>query len=151
MKLFVFDLDFTLWNAGDTWCDCTTPPYKWKNGQLQDSRGRWIRLYDDVPEILHYLRQQQYLMAVASRTSSPRWALELLHKFEINDFFAAQEIYPGDKFAHLRNIMRICKVPPDEVVFFDDEYRNIRDIQTMGIESVLIENGLNPKHIEPYL
>ena len=27
IMLLVFDLDFTLWDAGGTWCDQTKPPF----------------------------------------------------------------------------------------------------------------------------
>ena len=48
MEVFVFDLDFTLWDAGGGWCDTTNPPYFWKNGKLYDQSNDWIRLYPDV-------------------------------------------------------------------------------------------------------
>lgn len=42
MKLIVFDLDFTLWNAGGTWCDHTFPPYRKENNRVIDSQGNII-------------------------------------------------------------------------------------------------------------
>lgn len=151
MKLFVFDLDFTLWNAGDTWCDATAPPYKWNNGKLLDQYGRWVRLYEDVHGILQYLKNDNRLIAAASRTGAPVWANELLHLLDVDQYFNVKEIYPGNKFVHLRTIMDKCKVHRDEIVFFDDEYRNIRDINSMGITSIFVENGITWKHIKPFL
>lgn len=151
MKLFVFDLDFTLWNAGDTWCDCTTPPYKWSNGHLLDRYGRWIRLFEEVPEILRFLKNEDRLIAAASRTEAPDWANELLQLLGVNHYFDAKEIYPGDKFRHLRSILRRLKINPNEVVFFDDEYRNIQDVQSMGITSVYVKNGLTRELIRPFV
>ena len=79
MKLFVFDLDFTLWNAGETWCDATNPPYFWEKGKLYDQEDRWIRLYDDVKLILEELRHRNKKIVAASRTYEPKWAQDLLY------------------------------------------------------------------------
>ncbi len=56
--LIVFDLDFTLWNAGGEWCDCTTPPYIIKNSKIYDAVGRYIHLYNDSFEILEKLQKK---------------------------------------------------------------------------------------------
>lgn len=151
MKLFVFDLDYTLWNAGETWCDCTTPPYYWSNDKLLDQGGRWLRLYNGVPEILAQLKACGKLIAAASRTGEPDWAEELLQLFAIDHFFDTREIYPGNKSTHLDRILQFSQIPKGEVVFFDDEHRNIRDIRSMGIESVLVDEGLNWSLVKLYL
>ncbi|HKJ43789.1 MAG TPA: magnesium-dependent phosphatase-1 [Sunxiuqinia sp.] len=151
MKLFVFDLDFTLWNAGDTWCDTTQPPYHWENGQLLDQSGRWLRLYDDVLAILEHLKENGKMVAAASRTYEPSWASDLLKLFDIEAYFDLQEIYPSEKTKHLSRILKDTNAKPNDVVFFDDEYRNIRDVSDMGIESVFVEDGLKWKLMAPYL
>ena len=38
--LLVFDLNFTLWNAGGTRCDHTTPPYRKRIDHILDGGGR---------------------------------------------------------------------------------------------------------------
>ena len=51
--LIVFDLDFTLWDCGGLWVDCTSYPFrKREDGRIVDSDGKNLRLYEDVPEIL---------------------------------------------------------------------------------------------------
>ncbi len=30
-----------------------------------------------------------------------------------------------------------------EMIFFDDEYRNIRDLERLGVLSILVQNGMN--------
>jgi len=151
MKLFVFDLDFTIWNAGGTWCDSTHPPFAWKDGKLKDQDNRWIYLYPEVKEILSELKAEGHLIAVASRTNAPILAKQLLHMFEIDHFFDSREIYPGSKLTHFDRIMKQLKVSKNDIVFFDDEYRNIEDIRSIGIESVHVKDGLNKELIRPYL
>jgi len=151
MKLFVFDLDFTIWNAGGTWCDSTHPPFAWKEGKLKDQENRWIYLYPEVKEILSELKAEGHMIAIASRTNAPTIAKQLLHMFEIDHFFDAREIYPGSKLTHFDRIMKELKVAKNDIVFFDDEYRNVEDIRSIGIESVLVANGLTKDLVKPYL
>lgn len=151
MKTFVFDLDFTVWNAGGTWCDSTHAPFVWKNGQLKDQDGRWLYLYPEVKEILEELKAQGHQVAIASRTNAPTIAKQLLHMFEIDDLFDAREIYPGSKTTHMKRILKTLNVKKEDVVFFDDEYRNVDDIRLMGIKAILVQNGLNKALIKPYL
>jgi len=49
--LLVFNLDFTLWDAGGTWCDHTDPPYTKENSFIQDASGKTISLYPEVSSL----------------------------------------------------------------------------------------------------
>lgn len=150
MKLFVFDLDFTLWNAGGTWCDATNPPYFWENGKLYDQNNRWIRLYDDVKLILEELKRRNKKIVVASRTYEPGWAQELLYLFDIDKYFDWKEIYPSSKVSHFKRIKNHFMIPHRQMVFFDDELRNIEEVGRMGVETVFIRNGISFKDVEGY-
>ena len=149
--LIVFDLDFTLWNCGGTWCDHTSPPYTKQNGILMDSEGRKIILYPDSYSILEKLRNQKRLRAVASRTYAPQWADELMQLFDIKKFITHFEIYPGSKVAHFESLHQKTKIAYEDMVFFDDEFRNIEEVGHLGVKTVLVENGFHAKLIEPYL
>jgi magnesium-dependent phosphatase 1 len=149
-EVFIFDLDFTIWNAGDTFCSETNPPYQWKNDKLFDCSGRWIRLYPEVLSILKKLREKKKIVAVASRTHQPEWALELLRLFGLNKYIDIFEIYRGEKTNHIKAIHEKLKFPYNQMVFFDDEKRNIEDAETLGVIAVMVENGLTAKIIEEF-
>lgn len=151
MEVFVFDLDFTLWNAGDGWCDTTNPPYFWENGKLYDQSYNWIRLYPDVRKILNILREKGKIIAVASRTFEPGWARDLIRLFNIDHYFDLKEIYPTGKIQHFRNIQKHFGLPYNKMVFFDDEYRNIEDVSSLGVESVWVRNGVTFGLVGKYL
>lgn len=151
MDLFVFDLDFTLWDAGGTWCDATNPPYRWENGRLLDSYGAHIRLYDDVTAVLELLKNKGKIVVAASRTSRPEWAQDLLLLFDIDRFFDLKEIYPGSKIRHFNRINDRFKIPFSQMVFFDDEYRNIDEVGELGVETVVVKNGLHRRLVEQFL
>jgi magnesium-dependent phosphatase 1 len=102
-RLVVFDLDYTLWPF---WVDThVTPPFKAsdppRNSGAVDRYGEDLSFYADVPAILELLPQLPGLvaggppdegrslrMAVASRTSAPGLArdlLKLLHIYPVDD------------------------------------------------------------------
>ncbi len=149
--LIVFDLDFTLWNCGDTWCDHTSPPYRRQNGVIRDAVDRKIRLYPDVYTILEELKDKQMQIAVASRTYAPDWATELMSLFDIKKFIDHFEIYPGSKLSHFKSLQKKTKMPFNQMVFFDDELRNIDEVGKLGVEVILVKSGLNKELIHPYL
>jgi len=150
-KVFVFDLDFTLWDAGGTWCDATNPPYSWNNGRLFDQSGRCIRLYPEVEHILEQLQKNGKYIVAASRTYEPDWANDLLNMFDIDHFFHLKEVYPADKKKHFNEIQEHFGLPYSDMVFFDDEYRNVYSVRELGVQTVFVENGVTSKMIEPFI
>jgi magnesium-dependent phosphatase 1 len=141
--LVVFDLDFTLWDCGGTWCDHTNPPYCKKNGFVLDDNGLVIRLYNDVIDILETLRTQSIPIAIASRTSQPLWANDLLNLFDLDKYFDYKEIYPSSKVKHFNRLNAETKIPYNQMLFFDDEFRNIEEVRNLGVESVFVRNGID--------
>jgi magnesium-dependent phosphatase 1 len=142
-KLVVFDLDLTLWECGGTWIDCSAYPFtRNHDGKVWDSRGGAMTLYPDVFGILDELRDWRVTMSLASRTAEPGWARELLHLLDINDLFNHPQIYPGDKNRHFRKLHKQLHVAYEDMIFFDDESRNIRDVSEMGVQSHLVHRGL---------
>jgi magnesium-dependent phosphatase 1 len=150
--LFIFDLDFTLWNCGGTWCDHTFPPYKkLNNNTVVDSQGLHIKLYEDTLAILEELKKQNIEMGLASRTGAPDWARQLLHLFEIENYFKHKEIYPNSKVVHFGSIQKKTGIPFNEMFFFDDETRNIEDVESLGVNCYFVENGINMQIIRAAL
>ena len=148
--LVVFDLDFTLWDCGGTWCDHTNPPYYKQNGIIRDVDERIIRLYPDVKTILHELQEKEILLGIASRTGAPDWADELMQLFDIKKYFTHFEIYPGSKINHFRSLRAKSGLDYRDMLFFDDEYRNIEEVGRLGVEAVFVENGVNRKMLKEF-
>lgn len=146
-KLIVFDLDYTLWPF---WVDThiTCPMKKNRNGKIVDGSGSEITCYPDVPNILERLRSEGYIMGVASRTEWPDGARQLLGLLDWNKYFQYQEIYPGKKTTHFQRMHDKTGVPYSEMLFFDDEQRNITDIRQLGATSILVPNGLTNRKLE---
>ncbi|NLE01072.1 MAG: magnesium-dependent phosphatase-1 [Fibrobacter sp.] len=131
--LAVFDLDFTVWDCSGTWCDHTSPPYRKSNGKLIDRTGRIIRLYDNILPLFSKLRNNGVQIASASRTGEPAWAKNLLMLFGIYDCFNYHEIYPSCKIDHFRSLHLRSGIDYCNMIFFDDEHRNIEDVGSLGV------------------
>jgi magnesium-dependent phosphatase 1 len=139
--LIVFDLDFTLWNAGGTWCDHTTPPYARQNGHVLDSMGNIIFLYPASKSVLKTL-YTHYTLAVASRTHRPEWARELMDLLDIRKYFSHLEIYPGPKTEHFYQLQNNTQFDFEEMLFFDDEMRNVDEVASLNVKTVLVDQGI---------
>ena len=147
-SLIVFDLDFTLWDCGGTWCDCLRPPFRKHGNQVQDSRGYHIQLYDEVPQVLDRCDELGISMALASRTKQPAWARELIRMLEVSDRFAEAEIYPSSKVRHFRALCAATNLRPESMLFFDDEMRNIVECAELGVTCVHVETGMSMQLLE---
>lgn len=163
--LFVFDLDYTLWPF---WVDThVTPPLK-PNGDRTagtDRYGEDYAFYTDVPSVLLALPRLGAKMAVASRTSAPTIARELLKmiylppvedaegggsskpKKAIDVFDAGLEIYPGSKIKHFELIQKRTGIKFEDMLFFDDEARN-KETESLGVTMCLIRDGVTWGEIE---
>ena len=140
--LAVFDLDFTLWDCGGTWCDCLSPPFLLRGGKIHDQTGRHVRLYEDVARILDHCDRYAIPMALASRTEQPPWARQLVELLSITKRFAYAEIYPSSKLKHFAALRESSGIDYEEMIFFDDEMRNIREVSTLGVNCVHVGDGL---------
>lgn len=139
-KLLVFDLDYTLWPF---WVDThVTPPFKRKGSDVVDSHGQKIRYYKEVPNILKRLSEEGYELGIASRTSEIEGAKQLLNLFDWNKYFQYKEIYPGSKVTHFSKIQKASGVDYKDMIFFDDEHRNIVDVGKLGVTCVLVKDGV---------
>ncbi|XP_048374244.1 magnesium-dependent phosphatase 1 isoform X1 [Sphaerodactylus townsendi] len=141
-SLVVFDLDYTLWPF---WVDThVDPPFrKNRDGSIQDRNGQPVRLYPEVQAVLEQLHQEGIPMAAASRTGEIRGATQLLDLFGLNRFLRYTEIYPGSKVTHFQRLCQQTQIPLSQMLFFDDEARNIHDVSNLGVTCIRVPNGMN--------
>lgn len=157
-KLFIFDLDYTLWPF---WVDThVCPPLKPtpSNSAVIDRSGEKFGFYKDVPSILASLKAHpDILTGAASRTSAPDLAREMLKSLHIDYStsdrkksilaFDQMEIYPGDKKRHMRKLHDGLGVEYTDMLFFDDESRN-RNVEELGVTMWLVRDGTSRVEID---
>ena len=143
LKLVVFDLDFTLWDAGGLWCDCLRPPFSKRGSGVFDADSRQVRLYEDVESILDLLDERGLPMGLASRTGQPGWAKRLLGLLGVGSRWAFEEIYPSSKVRHFEALKASSQIEYDRMLFFDDEMRNVEEVGELGVKVVHVRGGLS--------
>ncbi|XP_062994870.1 magnesium-dependent phosphatase 1 [Elgaria multicarinata webbii] len=141
-SLVVFDLDYTLWPF---WVDThVDPPFqRTSDGSVQDQNRQPVNLYPEVPAVLERLHSEGIPMAAASRTGEIQGATQLLDLFNMNRYFRYTEIYPGSKVTHFQRLSQQSGIPLSQMLFFDDESRNIYDVSKLGVTCILVPNGMN--------
>lgn len=90
-------------------------------------------MYDDVGKILDHCDNLGIPMALASRTEKPSWARELIQLLKIHDRFEFAEIYPSSKLRHFAALKEASGIAYEDMLFFDDERRNITEVSTLGV------------------
>ena len=148
-KVIVFDLDLTLWWCENTWIDRSSgsPFTRVSEDVLVDSGGERLELFKDSRRVLNDLVANDYVLTVASRSKTPSWAHEALEKLDLVNYFSEIQIFPGSKIAHFEIIKEQTGCKYSEMLFFDDEQRNIDDMTGIGVECVHVGNGIEYSHI----
>ncbi|XP_074249359.1 magnesium-dependent phosphatase 1 isoform X1 [Saimiri boliviensis] len=113
------------------------------DGTVRDRRGQDVRLYPEVPEVLKRLQSLGVPGAAASRTGEIEGANQLLELFDLIRYFVHREIYPGSKVTHFERLQQKTGIPFSQMIFFDDERRNIVDVSKLGVTCIHIQNGMN--------
>lgn len=140
-KLIGFDLDYTLWPF---WVDTHVDPpfHKDRKGQVLDRYNKKVKYYSEVPKVLEWLHSKGYVLAAVSRTGEIQGANQLLALFDWDKYFTYKEIYPGCKITHFERIKAKSGAEFREMLFFDDEQRNKRDLATIGVHTVMVDDGV---------
>lgn len=144
LDLIVFDLDYTLWPF---YTDCTNPPFKKTKTNIVDARSNKVEPYPHSTNILQTLSSLGYKIGIASRTGSIEAACELVNLFEWKQYIDYQEIYPGCKVPHFNEFKKQSGIPFERMLFFDDEERNIVDINRIGAVSIHVKNGVSRESV----
>ena len=112
-----------------------------------DSGGRSLRLYSEIPLILKRLEVKRFPMGLASPSSQPLWALDLLKLLGISVSFAYQEVFPRRRLAQFENFAAASGSQYSEMLF-DDELRNVHEVGGMRVHCVEAKTGINLKVFE---
>ena len=86
-------------------------------------------------------------VAISSRTDEPAWAAELLDKFRVDemvlgDCFDAREITKESKSSHFRRLKESYACDYEDMLFFDNEYGNCREISSLGVTVAFSPDGV---------
>ena len=88
------------------------------------------------------------LLAFASRTEKRHWAIECLRLFKVGNGVSLYElcdfyqIFPADKKKHFRLLHEQSHVWYEDMIFFDNERRNVDSVAELGVFCKYSPNGL---------
>jgi magnesium-dependent phosphatase 1 len=153
-KLVVFDLDACCWFP-EMYMVRQGPPFtKTSENACAASDGEAIKLLGQTRKVWETISNgdewQDCRVAVASRCDEPDWARQLLKLFTIDDgrsFWQAlddgrlAEIYKGSKKTHLKALKEKTGVAFEDMLFFDDDQENIRNVSELGVVFVPVWNS----------
>lgn len=152
-RLVVFDLDACCWYPEMYMMSSGSPFSATEDPSVMTScRGERVRLLGAVREIWQELdKEEEVGIAVASRCDVPAWARELLRSYKLEEgktmWEAASEgelveIYKGSKKKHFRALHEKTRIPYEQMLFFDDDPYNIREVGALGVVCVLTPDGV---------
>ncbi|OWA55706.1 putative Magnesium-dependent phosphatase 1 [Hypsibius exemplaris] len=87
-------------------------------------------------------------MALVSRTDAPPIGKRMLELLDWNQYFPYQEIYPGKKTTHFAKIQKDSGIAYSEMLFFDDEHRNIRDMSAVGVTCLFLKEPMSQEVLD---
>ncbi|KAL7053775.1 hypothetical protein AAHC03_026852 [Spirometra sp. Aus1] len=115
-----------------------------RNGLVYDESNTTIAPYSSSESILKLLKAEPDIkLAVASRTTSPSVARQLLHMYSWSGLFDYMEIYPTSKIQHFTALRKKSNIPFSEMLFFDDLSWNISEVSRLGVHAHLVHNGVD--------
>ncbi|GBF91945.1 hypothetical protein Rsub_04669 [Raphidocelis subcapitata] len=168
-RIIAFDLDGTMWWPEMYMLTGGAPFRRDAQGAVYDSRGERVRLLHDTLEIFQQLAADPAFedteIAYVSRTEYPEWAVPCLKLFHVpvpdggrshyahiadgarrpltlHDMGRHSEIYPGSKLTHFRRIAKDSGVDFSDMLFFDNENWNCREVSQLGVVCVHTPRGM---------
>ncbi|MEM7164934.1 MAG: magnesium-dependent phosphatase-1 [Planctomycetota bacterium] len=141
-RLFVFDLDETLWTIHHKTLDPVRGPFELIGSHEAESSTARVQLFPGVRALLRNLERRGKFISLASR-SDPDVCEELLAHFDIRKHFQYAQFGWQEKGAAVLNVIRAFHdidketIAPAETLFVDDYPANIEEVRGMGASTLL--------------
>ncbi len=128
-----FDLDGTMWTHLDV--SAMKPPFNpVGEGMIMDSSGEELRLYQEMVELVKYVRELGGLTSTLSWNRQSH-ALSALKTLGIDGLFDYHAIKPTpDKYSYMQEVLekieQECgrRIPPGCIVYIDDREIHLEEI-----------------------
>lgn len=142
-KLFVFDLDETLWTVSEGLCSLVLPPFHHPNpDRVENDHGFWVELKPGVRDLFRFLRSKKRYVSIASRNDVGP-TLDLLNAFDLTRYLDFPQLAWRPKEDSIRRIIKEIQkrdkvaIKPEEVLFVDDWPENVVPVRAWGATAFL--------------
>ena len=159
-RLVCYDLDDTVWFP-ELYMMCGAPWSKDELGRVTDVCGTELRVYPAASESVKMILDPdgpfqssgvRTRVAFASRTNRGKWAMEALDLLRLDKDTTLREavgdmieIFPGTKRKHFESLRNKSKLSYSDMLFFDNENRNILSVAELGVTCVYTPDGMTDK------
>ena len=148
-KLFVFDLDETLWTVSGGLCNLVEEPFRMETeDRLMGQKGLWVELFPGVRKLLTFLRDRGGYVSLASRNDAEP-TMRLLDFMGIAEDFVHPQLCWKPKEESIKKIIREIQkrdkvaIAPAEVLFVDDWPENIAAVRRWGATALLFGQDIH--------
>lgn len=98
-----------------------------------------LSLYPDVLDIISLCRNCSITLTICSKSPVKTSAEGILRALDVWKDFVHPQIYYSRKTTHLRNLSETLNAKYHEFLFFDDDVRNIRCCEPLGVTCCLVD------------
>lgn len=156
-KLIAFDLDATVWvpEMYELWGG--GGPFKAVQtggtcSKLVDKSGKEVLLLESIQQIFTEITAwgEGVKIAWVSCCDEPSWADECLNLFTtaegatLSSICDSSQIFKANKQTHFARLKaQFPDISYDEMIFFDNEEGNIRNVEKIGVHCVHCPTGIN--------
>jgi magnesium-dependent phosphatase-1 len=148
-KLFVFDLDETLWTVSGGLCNLIEEPFRMETpDRLVGRNGLWVELFPDVRKLLEFLKKKGAYISLASRNDEGP-TLKLLEHFGIARHFTNPQLCWKTKDESIKKVISLIQksdrvtIKPAEVLFIDDWPENVNAVRKWGGTALLFGQDIH--------
>lgn len=141
-RLFVFDLDETLWTVQQKNLEPLRGPFRKTGTHEVESSSALVSLFPGVRALLRSLERRGKFISLASR-SDPAVCEELLSLFDIRHHFRYPQYGWQEKGTAVLNILKAFRdldqeqIEPRDTLFVDDYPANIDEVRNVGAATLL--------------
>jgi len=148
-KLFVFDLDETLWTVSEGLCTLVRPPFRLETpDRLVGQDGLWVELFPGARNLLKHLSQKKVYLSLASRNDAEP-TLSILEALGVRQFFTFPQLCWKPKEDSIKKIVREIQkrdkvtIKPEHVLFIDDWSENVAPVRHWGASGLVFGQDIH--------
>jgi magnesium-dependent phosphatase-1 len=142
-KLFVFDLDETLWTVSEGLCNLVQPPFRLDTpDRLVGKHGLWVELFPGARDLLELLTKKKCYVSLASRNDAEP-TLAILDALGVRKYLTFPQLCWRPKEESIRRIIKEIQkrdkvsIKPEEVLYLDDWVENVNPVRNWGASGLV--------------
>lgn len=142
-KLFVFDLDETLWTVSEGLVSLIKPPFRKPSPhRLETNEGYHVELKKGVRNLFGFLKKSERYISLASR-NDPEPTMAILEGFGLAELLDFPQLCWRPKEESIQKIIREIQkrdrvsIKPEDVLFVDDWPENVVPVRKWGATALL--------------